>query len=102
MDDGFPYARPSVCELSGDIRIRPKQKTMYLVNPSGAGGFDENGEKQLRPYARKDDFLLPAMVEVTVKSVPSPRPPRHRRSTASGGGVLRRVHGQLLPRQHGR
>uniref|UniRef100_A0A8I6X8V0 Glycosyltransferase 61 catalytic domain-containing protein n=1 Tax=Hordeum vulgare subsp. vulgare TaxID=112509 RepID=A0A8I6X8V0_HORVV len=63
MDDGFPYARPSVCELSGDIRIRPKQKTMYLVNPSGAGGFDENGEKQLRPYARKDDFLLPAMVE---------------------------------------
>ncbi|KAE8808866.1 hypothetical protein D1007_14616 [Hordeum vulgare] len=29
-DEGFPYARPSVCELSGDIRISPKQKTMYL------------------------------------------------------------------------
>ncbi|KAE8766219.1 protein O-linked-mannose beta-1,4-N-acetylglucosaminyltransferase 2-like [Hordeum vulgare] len=72
VDEGFPYARPSVCELSGDIRISPKQKTMYLVNPSGAGGFDENGEKRLRPYARKDDFLLPAVVEVTVKSVPSP------------------------------
>uniref|UniRef100_A0A453D274 Glycosyltransferase 61 catalytic domain-containing protein n=1 Tax=Aegilops tauschii subsp. strangulata TaxID=200361 RepID=A0A453D274_AEGTS len=71
VDEGFPYARPSVCELSGDIRISPKQKTMYLVNPSGAGGFDENGEKRLRPYARKDDFLLPAVVEVTVKSVPS-------------------------------
>ncbi|KAE8808475.1 hypothetical protein D1007_15029 [Hordeum vulgare] len=30
VDEGFPYARPSVCELSGDIRISPKQKTMYL------------------------------------------------------------------------
>ncbi|KAI5003995.1 hypothetical protein ZWY2020_031238 [Hordeum vulgare] len=30
VDEGFPYVRPSVCELSGDIRISPKQKTMYL------------------------------------------------------------------------
>ncbi|KAE8780740.1 hypothetical protein D1007_46030 [Hordeum vulgare] len=30
VDEGFPYARPSVCKLSGDIRISPKQKTMYL------------------------------------------------------------------------
>ncbi|XP_062218957.1 beta-1,2-xylosyltransferease XAX1-like [Phragmites australis] len=71
VDEGFPYARPTVCELFGDIRVSPKQKTMYLVNPSGAGGFDESAEKRLRPYARKDDFLLPAVVEVTVKSVPS-------------------------------
>ncbi|KQK12878.1 uncharacterized protein LOC100844505 [Brachypodium distachyon] len=72
VDEGFPYARPAVCELSGDIRVSPKDKTMYLVNPSGAAaGFDENGEKRLRPYARKDEFLLPAVVEVTVKSVPS-------------------------------
>ncbi|KAL5208060.1 hypothetical protein ABZP36_032495 [Zizania latifolia] len=71
VDEGFPYARPSVCELYGDVRVSPKEKTMYLVNPSGAGGFDENGEKRLRPYARKDDFLLPGVVEVTVKSVPS-------------------------------
>lgn len=71
VDEGFPYARPAVCELSGDIRVSPKQKTMYLVNPSGAGGFDERGEKRLRPYARKDDFLLPGVVEVTVKSIPS-------------------------------
>ncbi|CAM0883224.1 unnamed protein product [Alopecurus aequalis] len=72
IDEGFPYARPAVCELSGDIRVSPKQKTMYLVNPSGAAaGFDENGEKKLRPYARNDDFLLPGVVEVTVKSVPS-------------------------------
>ncbi|KAL6899077.1 hypothetical protein ACP4OV_005735 [Aristida adscensionis] len=69
VDEGFPYARPTVCELSGDIRISPKQKTVHLVNPSGAGGFDESGEKRLRPYARKDDFLLPGVVEVTVKSV---------------------------------
>ncbi|KAL6646898.1 hypothetical protein ACP70R_015592 [Stipagrostis hirtigluma subsp. patula] len=71
VDEGFPYARPTVCELSGDIRISPKQKTVYLVNPSGAGGFDERGEKRVRPYARKDDFLLPAVVEVTIKSAPS-------------------------------
>ncbi|CAO2039137.1 unnamed protein product [Urochloa humidicola] len=71
VDEGFPYARPTVCELSGDIRVSPKQKTVYLVNPSGAGGFDESGEKRLRPYARKDDFLLPGVVEVTVKSTPS-------------------------------
>uniref|UniRef100_A0A453DSA1 Glycosyltransferase 61 catalytic domain-containing protein n=1 Tax=Aegilops tauschii subsp. strangulata TaxID=200361 RepID=A0A453DSA1_AEGTS len=72
VDEGFPYARPAVCELSGDIRVSPSQKTMYLVNPSGGGGFDEKGEKRLRPYARNDDFLLPAVVEVTVKSVSSP------------------------------
>ncbi|KAG2651440.1 hypothetical protein PVAP13_1NG285176 [Panicum virgatum] len=71
VDEGFPYARPTVCELSGDIRVSPKQKTVYLVNPSGAGGFDEGGEKRLRPYARKDDFLLPGVTEVTVKSSPS-------------------------------
>ncbi|KAF0923272.1 hypothetical protein E2562_005236 [Oryza meyeriana var. granulata] len=71
VDEGFPYARPAVCELYGDVRVSPKQKSMYLVNPSGAGGFDENGEKRIRPYARKDDFLLPGVVEVTVKSVPS-------------------------------
>ncbi|KAM0850409.1 hypothetical protein ACQ4PT_053101 [Festuca glaucescens] len=72
IDEGFPYARPAVCELAGDIRVSPKQKTMYLVNPSGAaGGFDEKGEKKVRPYARNDDFLLPAVVEVTVKSLPS-------------------------------
>ncbi|VAH55832.1 unnamed protein product [Triticum turgidum subsp. durum] len=72
MDEGFPYARPAVCELSGDIRVSPSQKTMYLLNPSSGGGFDEKGEKRLRPYARNDDFLLPAVVEVTVKSVASP------------------------------
>ena len=71
VDEGFPYARPTVCELSGDVRVSPKQKTVYLVNPSGAGGFDESGEKRLRPYARKDDFLMPGVTEVTVKSVPS-------------------------------
>ncbi|KAF0934777.1 hypothetical protein E2562_028632 [Oryza meyeriana var. granulata] len=71
VDEGFPYARPPVCELTGDIRIRPNEKTMFFVNPSGAGPFDDNGEKKIRPYARKDDFLLPGVVEVTVKSVPS-------------------------------
>ncbi|WVZ54960.1 hypothetical protein U9M48_005685 [Paspalum notatum var. saurae] len=71
VDEGFPYARPTVCELSGDIRVSPKQKAVYLVNPSGAGGFDASGEKRLRPYARKDPFLMPGVTEVTVKSVPS-------------------------------
>ncbi|OEL31825.1 hypothetical protein BAE44_0007156 [Dichanthelium oligosanthes] len=71
-DEGFPYARPTVCELSGDIRVSPKQKTIFLVNPSGAGSFfDDSGEKRLRPYARKDDSLLQGVVEVTVKSAPS-------------------------------
>uniref|UniRef100_A0A0D9WQH0 Glycosyltransferase 61 catalytic domain-containing protein n=1 Tax=Leersia perrieri TaxID=77586 RepID=A0A0D9WQH0_9ORYZ len=72
VDEGFPYARPPVCELTGDIRISPKDKTMFFVNPSGAGPFNDNGEKKIRPYARKDDFLLPGVVEVTIKSVPSP------------------------------
>ncbi|KAK3157855.1 hypothetical protein QOZ80_2AG0129170 [Eleusine coracana subsp. coracana] len=64
VDEGFPYARPTVCEVSGDIRISPKQKTVYLVDGAVA-------EKRIRPYARKDDFLLPGVVEVTVKSAPS-------------------------------
>jgi len=71
VDEGFPYARPSVCELTGDVRISPTEKIMFFVNPSGAGPFDENGEKKIRPYARKDTFLLPGVVEVTIKSVPS-------------------------------
>ncbi|VAI85804.1 beta-1,2-xylosyltransferease XAX1-like [Triticum dicoccoides] len=72
VDEGFPYARPSVCELTGDVRVSPKEKTMFFVNPSGAGPFDDNGEKKIRPYARKDTFLLPGVVEVTIKSVASP------------------------------
>ncbi|TVU11209.1 hypothetical protein EJB05_44781, partial [Eragrostis curvula] len=71
VDEGFPYARPPVCELAGDIRISPKDKTMYFVNPSGAGPFDATGEKKIRPFARKDSFLLPGVVEVTIKSVSS-------------------------------
>ncbi|KAG0514403.1 hypothetical protein BDA96_10G188300 [Sorghum bicolor] len=71
VDEGFPYARPPVCELAGDIRISPKEKAMYLVNPSGAGPFDSNGEKKIRPFARNDGFLLPGVVEVTIKSVSS-------------------------------
>ncbi|EMS55203.1 putative glycosyltransferase AGO61 [Triticum urartu] len=63
VDEGFPYARPSVCELTGDVRVSPKEKTMFFVNPSGAGPFDDNGEKKIRPYARKDTFLLPGVVE---------------------------------------
>ncbi|GJN28786.1 hypothetical protein PR202_gb16950 [Eleusine coracana subsp. coracana] len=72
VDQGFPYARPPVCELAGDIRVSPKDKTMFFVNPTGAGPFDANGEKKIRPFARKDDFLLPGVVEVTIKSVSSP------------------------------
>jgi hypothetical protein len=72
VDEGFPYARPSVCELTGDIRISPAKKTMFFLNPSGAGPFDANGEKKIRPFARKDSFLLPGVVEVTIKSVSSP------------------------------
>ncbi|WVZ80177.1 hypothetical protein U9M48_027674 [Paspalum notatum var. saurae] len=71
VDEGFPYARPPVCELAGDIRISPMEKIMYFVNPSGDGPFDANGEKKIRPFARKDDFLLPGVVEVTIKSVSS-------------------------------
>jgi Glycosyltransferase 61 len=70
MDEGFPYARPIVCEMTGDLRISPKEMSVYLVSSSQESTvFDQNGEKKVRPYARKDDFLLPSVVEVTVKSV---------------------------------
>ncbi|XP_078176629.1 beta-1,2-xylosyltransferease XAX1-like isoform X2 [Carex rostrata] len=69
-DEGFPYARPTVCEMTGDLRISPKEKSVFLVSSSQQSTvFDQSGEKKVRPYARKDDFLLPSVVEVTVKSV---------------------------------
>jgi Glycosyltransferase 61 len=70
VDEGFPYARPIVCEMAGDLRISPKEKSVFLVSSSqDSMVFDQNGEKKVRPYARKDDFLLPSVVEVTVKSI---------------------------------
>ncbi|KAJ3686030.1 hypothetical protein LUZ61_015194 [Rhynchospora tenuis] len=68
-DEGFPYARPIVCEMTGDLRISPNEKSVYLVSSSQSTVFNQNGEKKVRPYARKDDFLMPSVVEVTVKSV---------------------------------
>ncbi|KAJ3692399.1 hypothetical protein LUZ60_012749 [Juncus effusus] len=56
--------------MTGDLRIGPKQKSIFYVSSSEQStAFDQNGEKKIRPYARKDLFLLPSVVEVAVKSV---------------------------------
>ncbi|XP_072980948.1 beta-1,2-xylosyltransferease XAX1-like [Typha angustifolia] len=64
VDKGFPYARPVVCEMSGDIRISSRRSTVALVTSSSRKGI---GERRIRPYARNDDFLLPGIKEVILK-----------------------------------
>ncbi|XP_020088794.1 uncharacterized protein LOC109710539 isoform X2 [Ananas comosus] len=68
VDEGFPYARPEYCDMSGDIRISPKQLTAFFVSPSTPPALAPSGERRLRPYARKDNFLLPGVREVVLKS----------------------------------
>uniref|UniRef100_A0A0D9UW51 Glycosyltransferase 61 catalytic domain-containing protein n=1 Tax=Leersia perrieri TaxID=77586 RepID=A0A0D9UW51_9ORYZ len=64
-DEGFPYARPIVCHMSGDIRISPLTSSVTLTMPLQQ---TEETSRRIRPYARKDEFLVPLVREVTVTS----------------------------------
>ncbi|XP_072984982.1 beta-1,2-xylosyltransferease XAX1-like [Typha latifolia] len=69
VDEGFPYARPVVCEMTGEVRISPKTSSVFFVEPKSPG--DGQPERRVRPYARKDNFLLPGVHEVVLKTVPA-------------------------------
>ncbi|KAJ3694365.1 hypothetical protein LUZ60_009845 [Juncus effusus] len=65
IDDGFPYARPVICEMSGEIAINPSKSLVTLIS-SPNQGYEE---KHIRPYARRDEYLLPKVKEITLKPV---------------------------------
>lgn len=66
-DEGFPYARPIVCKMSGDVRVSPGSSSVTLTMPMQQG---EEG-RRIRPYARQDDSLLPLVREVVIKAAAS-------------------------------
>ncbi|RLN05039.1 hypothetical protein C2845_PM13G06840 [Panicum miliaceum] len=47
IDEGFLHVQQTMCQLSGDVQVSPKQRTGYLVNPLGTVGFKKGGEKLL-------------------------------------------------------
>jgi Glycosyltransferase 61 len=65
IDDGFPYARPTICEMIGEITVHPISSLVTIISSLDQG----YGEKKIRPYARKDDYLLPKVKEITLKPV---------------------------------
>nr|CAD1842751.1 unnamed protein product [Ananas comosus var. bracteatus] len=65
IDEGFPYARPVFCEMTGDVRISPKNSSVFFVTSSE--GIEE--ERRMYPYARNDDYLIPKVREVILKPV---------------------------------
>ncbi|KAJ4765402.1 hypothetical protein LUZ62_075777 [Rhynchospora pubera] len=65
IDEGFPYARPAICEMTGEITINPVSSLVTIISSPDQG----YGEKKIRPYARKDDYLFPKVKEITLKSV---------------------------------
>ncbi|KAF0899032.1 hypothetical protein E2562_012720 [Oryza meyeriana var. granulata] len=67
-DEGFPYARPIVCHMSGDVRVAPATSSVTLTTPLQQG---EAPPRRIRPYARQDDFLLPLVREVAITSAAS-------------------------------
>uniref|UniRef100_A0A0E0JDE1 Glycosyltransferase 61 catalytic domain-containing protein n=1 Tax=Oryza punctata TaxID=4537 RepID=A0A0E0JDE1_ORYPU len=67
-DEGFPYARPIVCHMSGDVRVTPATSSVTLTMPSQQV---EAAARRIRPYARRDDFLLPLVREVAITSAAS-------------------------------
>uniref|UniRef100_A0A0D3EJ00 Glycosyltransferase 61 catalytic domain-containing protein n=1 Tax=Oryza barthii TaxID=65489 RepID=A0A0D3EJ00_9ORYZ len=67
-DEGFPYARPIVCHMSGDVRVSPATSSVILTMPSQQA---EAAPQRIRPYARRDDFLLPLVREVAITSAAS-------------------------------
>ncbi|XP_006643720.2 beta-1,2-xylosyltransferease XAX1-like [Oryza brachyantha] len=70
-DDGFPYARPVVCHMSGDIRVAPATSSVTLTMPSQQREAAPPPPRRIRPYARQDEFLLPLVREVAITSAAS-------------------------------
>jgi len=64
-DDGFPYARPIICQMSGDVRVSPESSSVALNTPMLQG----EEERRITPYARKDDSLLSLVREVVIRAV---------------------------------
>ncbi|XP_066308544.1 beta-1,2-xylosyltransferease XAX1-like isoform X3 [Miscanthus floridulus] len=65
-DEGFPYARPIICHMSGDVRVSPESASVALITPMQQQG--EEG-RRVTPYARKDESLLPLVREVVIRAV---------------------------------
>ncbi|XP_062202886.1 beta-1,2-xylosyltransferease XAX1-like [Phragmites australis] len=66
-DEGFPYARPIVCQMYGDVRVTPGSSSVALTMPMQQS---EEG-RRIRPYARQDDSLLPLVREVVIRAAAS-------------------------------
>ena len=66
-DEGFPYARPIICQMSCDVRVSPGSSSIALTMPM------QQGVEGLRvmPYARRDDSLLPLVTEVDIRAAAS-------------------------------
>ncbi|KAG2587336.1 hypothetical protein PVAP13_5NG135100 [Panicum virgatum] len=66
-DEGFPYARPIICQMSCDVRVSPGSSLIALTMPM------QQGVEGLRvmPYARRDDSLLPLVTEVDIRAAAS-------------------------------
>ncbi|KAL6627548.1 hypothetical protein ACP70R_031274 [Stipagrostis hirtigluma subsp. patula] len=66
-DEGFPYARPIVCQMSGDVHVAPGSSLVALNMP-----IEQSKEGwRIRPYARHDDSLLPLVREVVIRAATS-------------------------------
>ncbi|RCV24383.1 hypothetical protein SETIT_5G080200v2 [Setaria italica] len=66
-DEGFPYARPIICQMSGDVRVSPGSSSVALTMPMQQGVEG----RRVRPYARRDDSLLPLVKEVDIRAAAS-------------------------------
>ncbi|GJN06009.1 hypothetical protein PR202_ga23692 [Eleusine coracana subsp. coracana] len=66
-DEGFPYARPIICQMSGDARVAPESSSIALTMP-----MQKSDElRRIRPYARQDDTLPPLVREVVIRAAAS-------------------------------
>ncbi|CAL4951095.1 unnamed protein product [Urochloa decumbens] len=63
-DEGFPYARPIICQMSGDVRVSPGSSSVSIIMPMQQGVEG----RRVRPYARRDDSLLPLVTEVDIRA----------------------------------
>ncbi|GJN37665.1 hypothetical protein PR202_gb26645 [Eleusine coracana subsp. coracana] len=66
-NEGFPYARPIICQMSGDARVAPGSSSIALTMP-----MQKSDElRRIRPYARQDDTLPPLVREVVIRAAAS-------------------------------
>jgi hypothetical protein len=66
-DEGFPYARPVICQISGDVRVAPGSSSVALTMQ-----IQKSEEMRwIRPYARHDDTLPPLVREVVIRTAAS-------------------------------